>query len=48
MGVPRYKCKYCGGNTSRKERICSPCYEKLLLIRKLLKMVKSYYRRYKA
>lgn len=40
--MARNKCKYCGSK-SGSSKICSACYEKLRLIRKLLKMVRDTY-----
>lgn len=41
----KYKCKYCG-STVGSAKICTNCYEKLRLIRKLLKMVRDTYEKY--
>ncbi len=35
--VKKMKCKYCG-NESRDKMICSKCYDKLKLVRQLLKI----------
>ena len=43
--MARNKCKYCGSNAGRA-KICRACYEKLKLIRKLLKMVRDTYEKY--
>ena len=44
-------CKYCGGKLSKAEQrykigICSNCYRKLPLVRKLLQMVKDTFKMY--
>lgn len=31
----KYKCKYCGCMTTRKE-VCTNCFEKVMLIRRML------------
>ena len=43
--MAKNKCKYCGQNAGQA-KICSACYEKLKLIRKLLKMVRDTYEKY--
>lgn len=43
--MARNKYKYCG-STAGSAKICTNCYEKLKLIRKLLKMVRDTYEKY--
>ena len=43
--MAKNKCKYCG-STVGSAKICTNCYEKLSLIRKLLKMVRDTYDKY--
>ncbi len=45
MANGKGKCKYCG-TVLASAKICSNCYEKLQLIRKLLKMVRDTYEMY--
>lgn len=37
----KYKCKYCNKIISIKDGVCSSCKSKLVLVRKLLRMVKT-------
>lgn len=37
----KYKCKYCDSLISVNGGLCSTCQEKLVLVRKLLRMVKT-------
>ena len=41
----KYNCKYCG-TTVGSAKICTNCYDKIRLIRKLLKMVRDTYEKY--
>ena len=41
----KYNCKYCG-TTEGTTKICTNCYDKIRLIRKLLKMVRDTYEKY--
>lgn len=41
MANKYYKCKYCGAITTRKQCLCSNCYTKLMLIRKLQKIIRQ-------
>lgn len=45
MSNEKHKCKYCG-STVGSAKICTNCYEKLRLIRKLLKTVRDTYEKY--
>ena len=37
----KYKCKYCDKMITTEGGICSHCKEKLVLVRKLLRMVRN-------
>lgn len=42
MSVERkYKCKYCDSKIAVEGGLCSTCQSKLLMIRKILRMVKT-------
>ena len=46
MSNEKHKCKYCGHKSYTSNNICSACYVKLGLVRKLLKMVKDTFEMY--
>lgn len=38
MGEKRHICKYCFGNTSNADGVCTSCKAKLVQVRKILKI----------